>query len=118
MNEKSALDVARAYHAAWTAGDFDAAGSWLADDLETDVPVNAYASKDEFLQAVKGFGSRARDVRVLAEFGNPGEALLLYDMDVDPIGPFRVAEHFTVSGGRITRIRHVHDTAPFRAAGS
>jgi hypothetical protein len=29
----------------------------------------------------------------------------------------RVAEHFTVVGDRITRIRHVHDTFALRAAG-
>jgi hypothetical protein len=34
-----------------------------------------------------------------------------------PIGPLRVAEHFTVEQGLITRIRQVHDTASLRAAG-
>ena len=34
-----------------------------------------------------------------------------------PIGTLRVAEHFTVGHGKITRIRQVHDTAAVRAAG-
>ena len=117
-HDETALEVARAYHAAWAGGDFDAAGRRLADDLETDVPINTYAGKEDFLAAVRAFGSRATRVRVLAEFGNGDEALLLYDMDGLPIGPFRVAEQFTVSGGRIRRIRHVHDTAALRAAGA
>jgi len=117
-SKETALDVARAYHAAWTGGDFDAAGRRLADDLETDVPLNTYAGKEDFLAAVRAFGSRATGVRVLAEFGSGDEALLLYDMDGLPIGRFRVAEQFTVSEGRIKRICHVHDTAGLRAAGA
>ncbi|MBA3807430.1 MAG: hypothetical protein H0X28_03405 [Solirubrobacterales bacterium] len=43
--------------------------------------------------------------------------MLLYDMDVDGLGEMRVAEHFTVAGDQITRIRQIHDTALLRAAG-
>jgi hypothetical protein len=43
--------------------------------------------------------------------------MLLYDMDVEKLGAMRVAEHFTVQNGRITRIRQIHDTAAVRAAG-
>jgi hypothetical protein len=43
--------------------------------------------------------------------------MLLYDLDAEPLGTLRIAEHFTVAGGKITRIRQVHDTAAVRAAG-
>jgi hypothetical protein len=55
-------------------------------------------------------------VNLLAELGNDDEAVLLYDMTL-PIGELRVAEHFTVAGGRIHRVRQIHDTATLRAAG-
>ncbi len=42
---------------------------------------------------------------------------LLYDMHVQRLGMLRVAEHFTVEGGKITRIRQIHDTTAIRAAG-
>ena len=45
------------------------------------------------------------------------EGMLLYDMDVPHLGTLRVAEHFTVENGKITRIRQIHDTAALRAAG-
>ena len=45
------------------------------------------------------------------------EAMLLYDLQAGPIGTMRVAEHFTVRDGKISRIRQVHDTAAVRAAG-
>jgi len=113
---RTALDVARAYHLAWTAHDFDAARRFLAADLATDVPINTYAGRDDFAAAVASFGALAEHVDLLAEFGSGDQALLLYDMHTQPYGRFRVAEHFTVSGGLIQRIRHVHDTAVLRGA--
>lgn len=116
-DDSGALAVARAYHRAWTGGDFDEAGRYLAEGLETDVPINTYRSKAEWLRAVQGTGQAASSVHLLAEFGTRDEALLLYDMRLDPIGDLRVAEHFVVADGRIVKIRHVHDTAALRAAG-
>lgn len=116
-NDDGALTVARAYHRAWTSGNFDEAGRYLAEGLETDVPINTYRSKAEWLRAVQGTGQATSSVNLLAEFGAKDEALLLYDMRLGPIGDLRVAEHFVVAGGRIVKIRHVHDTAALRAAG-
>jgi len=116
-SDDGALTVARAYHRAWSGGDFDEASGYLAEGLETDVPINTYRSKAEWLQAVQGTGQATSSVRLLAEFGTRDEALLLYDMRLDPIGDLRVAEHFMVADGRIVKIRQVHDTAALRAAG-
>ena len=116
-SDDGALTVARAYHRAWTGGDFDKASQYLAEGLETDVPINTYRSKAEWLQAVQGTGQATSSVHLLAEFGTRDEALLLYDIRLDPIGDLRVAEHFVVADGRIVKIRHVHDTAALRAAG-
>jgi limonene-1,2-epoxide hydrolase len=113
----SALAVARAYHRAWESRDFDQAATYIADDLVTDVPINAYRSKAEWLQAVRETRQVTSGVHVLAEFGTADEALLLYDLRLDPIGNLRVAEHFVVASGRIVQIRHVHDTFALRAAG-
>lgn len=113
----SALTVARRYHQAWTSKNYDAAGRCLAPELETDVPLNAYANAAQFVEALAGFGPLVTSVDLLAELGDNDEAVLLYDLELAPIGRLRVAEHFTVSDGRITHIRHVHDTAALRAAG-
>lgn len=111
------LETVRGYHDAWTTNDIEGAGRYLAPDLETEVPINSYESASDFLEAVAQFGRLVRKVDLLAEFVHENEALLLYDMDVDSIGTMRIAEHFTVADGRITRIRHVHDTAALLAAG-
>jgi len=112
--DEAALDVARAYHDAWTAHDFAAARRFLAVDLETDVPINTYQGREDFAAAVANFGSLAERVDLLAEFGSGDQALLLYDMHTEPFDRVRIAEHFTVSNGLIRRIRHVHDTAALR----
>jgi len=114
---RTPLEVARRYHRAWTSRNFDAAGGLLDPKLETDLPLNDYARREDFAAALAGFGALVNRVEVLAEFENGDEALLLYDLEVDGIGPLRVAEHFTVADGRITRIRMVNDTAELRKAG-
>jgi len=113
-SDRTALAVARAYHRAWTSRNFDDARGYLAPDLKTDVPINSYTGRDDFAAAVATFGSLADRVELLAEFGTDNQALLLYDMHTQPLGRFRVAEHFTVDGGLIRQIRHVHDTAVLR----
>jgi uncharacterized protein YndB with AHSA1/START domain len=112
-----ALAVAQRYHRAWTNRDFEAAVACLDEDLETDVPLNTYATKAEFAEALTRFGAVVQRAELLAALEGDGEALLLYDMVTAPFGTIRIAEGFTVRNGLITRIRHVHDTAALRAAG-
>jgi limonene-1,2-epoxide hydrolase len=111
-----ALHVVRAYHRAWTTHDFDQAARRLAETLVVEVPINNYASKGDFLAALQMTRQMTSQLDMLAEFGTAGEAMLLYDMQL-PMTDLRVAEHFTVVDGQITRIRQIHDTAALRAAG-
>jgi hypothetical protein len=112
-----ALSTVRAYHHAWTTKNFEAAAGLFASDLKVEVPINEYPTAESFAKALAGFGALVRRVELLAELAQGDEAMLLYDMDVERLGTLRVAEHFTVKRGRITRIRQIHDTASVRAAG-
>ena len=109
--------IVRAYHDAWTSGDFATATALLAGTLTVEVPVNDYPTAESFAAALRSFGSMVTKVDLLAAMSAGDEAMLLYDMDAGPVGTLRVAEHFTVDGGKITRIRQIHDTAAVRAAG-
>jgi uncharacterized protein YndB with AHSA1/START domain len=109
-----ALRVALAYHAAWTGGRFDDALALLVDDLQTDVPINSYASRAEWAEALTAFGSIVDRADLVAALGDGTEAVLIYDMHTAPYGVLRIAEHFTVADGSVVHIRHVHDTVPFR----
>jgi ketosteroid isomerase-like protein len=108
------LTLVRRYHDAWTSKDFDGAAALLADDLEVEVPINGYPTREAFAAAVEGFGSLARAVELRSAMSAGDEAMLLYDMDVEGLGDLRVAEHFTVRNGRIARVRQIHDTAAIR----
>jgi hypothetical protein len=112
-----ALSIARAYHRGWTTKNFDEAIGLLSGELKVEVPINNYPTRESFAKAVAAFGSMTTHVDLLAEFGHDDQAILLYDMDVEGLGRMRVAEHFTIGDGQITRIRQIHDTAALRAAG-
>lgn len=115
--EKSdAFVIARRYHDAWWSGDFDAAGGYLAADLRVEVPINAYPTGSAFIRALQQTRQMASTLVMICELGGPTDAVLIYDLTL-PICVLRVAEHFTISGGYITRIRQIHDTAALRAAG-
>jgi len=111
------LSVVRAYHRGWTSKNFEQAIRLLAPGLKVEVPINDYPTAESFAQALAGFGALVQSVTLLAEFAQENEAMLLYDMEVARLGKLRIAEHFTVVNGKITRIRQIHDTAPVRAAG-
>jgi len=117
MSPDDAVSVAREYHDAWTATEYERAGSLLADEIVVEVPINEYPTKASFAQALAAFGSIVRHVELLSAIGGNGEAMLLYDLDADGLAQMRVAEHFTVQDGKIIRLRQIHDTAAVRAAG-
>lgn len=117
MSRHDTAAIVRAYHNAWTRKEFDEAVAILADDLVVEVPINDYPTAQSFAAALKSFGSMTTNVDLLAVMSADDEAMLLYDMDVERLGTLRVAEHFTVDGNKIIRIRQIHDTAAVRAAG-
>jgi len=117
MVDATPLEVARTYHRAWTSRNVDSARELLDPELETDLPLNHYAGREDFAAALAGFGAIVNRAELLAEFENGDEALLLYDLEVNGVGSLRIAEQFTVANGQITRIRMVNDTAELRKAG-
>jgi hypothetical protein len=117
MTNQNAAEIVREYHDAWTGRDFARAAALLSDTLAVEVPVNDYPTTESFVAALRSFGSMVTGVDLLAAMSSGPEAMLLYDLDVRRLGRLRVAEHFTVGHGKITRIRQIHDTASVRAAG-
>ena len=117
MSTHDTAAIIRAYYDAWTAKDFDQAASLLAEGLTVEVPVNVYPTTESFAAALKSFGSMTANADLLAAMSADSEGMLLYDMDEQGLGTLRVAEHFTVEDGKITRIRQIHGTAALRAAG-
>lgn len=116
MPRAGALPVVRRYHEGWTSKNYEQAIDLLAPSLKVEVPINIYPTAESFAQALRSFGDVVTKVDLLSEMSHGDEAMLLYDMHVEQLGTLRVAEHFTVTDGRITRLRQIHDTAQIRAA--
>ena len=112
-----ALSIADAYYRHWTSKRFDEAITLLAPEVEVEVPINEYPTRESFGAALKQFGSLVERVALISELAGDNEAMLLYDMDVRGVGSLPVVEHFTIRRGAIVRLRQIHDTAPIRAAG-
>jgi len=117
MTAENPRSVVRTYHESWTSKNFDQAIALLSPTLKVEVPINHYPTSESFAEALIGFGSIVTNVELLSEMSDGDEAMLLYDMEVSQLGMLRIAEHFTVADGKITRIRQIHDTAALRAAG-
>lgn len=118
MTTSETLKVVDAYCEAWTARRFDDAVALLAPSLRVEVPINSYPTTESFAEALRQFGSKITSVDMLSEMADDDEAMVLYDMNVSGIGTMRIVEHFTVDGGKIVRLRQIHDTAPIRSAGN
>src|ERR1700753_4203570 len=118
MNPGNTSEIARAYHRAWTVDkDFATAAGLLAEDLRTDLPVNVYAGKEEFVEAITGFGGLIAGVEMLGAIAAGNEAVLIYDLDMPPLGVLRMAEQLTVVDGRVPSVRQVAAPATLPAAG-
>jgi ketosteroid isomerase-like protein len=117
MDTQDTATAVRAYHDARTRRDFATARALLASPLAVEVPVNDYPAAESFAAALAGFGSTVTGAELLAAMTDGDEAMPLYDLAARPAGMLRVAGHFTVADGKITRIRQIHDTVAVRAAG-
>jgi limonene-1,2-epoxide hydrolase len=111
------LDIVKKYYSSWVGKDFSSAVALLSPHLTIEVPINRYPNRESFMKAVEITGSLVVRIKLLGEFTNGGEAMLLYDMELKGLGNLRVAEYFEVVGGFITLIRQIHDTYALRNAG-
>lgn len=117
MTEKSpALQIALAYHEAWTNKDLDRAMSYIADDVVCDAPAGRIEGADAYRAFMAPFVLILRDAKLIAAFGDDATALVMYDTATVPVPSAPGAECVTVEDGKITYSRFLFDRAPFQAA--
>lgn len=110
-----AKSIVETYHRAWTNGDYDAARKLLADNLDFQGSIDTFQRADDFIMALRMFGSMLKGVTMLNSFYSADGAALLYDCETNsPAGVIRTAEFFTVREGRIVKIRLVFDATKLR----
>jgi ketosteroid isomerase-like protein len=118
MTEHSspALQVALAYHQAWTSKDVAAAMRHLADDIVCDAPAGRIEGVQAYRQFLGPFAQMLISTELLAAFGNETKAVLVYDTCTPPVASGPGAECLTVRDGKIVYNRFIFDRLPFEAA--
>ncbi|MEM7443560.1 MAG: nuclear transport factor 2 family protein [Pseudomonadota bacterium] len=93
------------FHSWQEPSDFDAFRACLADDIAFDGGAMKIEGADALTDMIKQTGSPWQDVTLLASIFNEDGGALFYDGAEKQSGTqMRVAEHITVTDGRISRV--------------
>jgi len=113
---RTALQVALAYHRAWTGNDLDTAMEHVADDVACSTPAGELTGAEALRGFMGPFAGMLLGARVLAAFGDEETAVVCYDTQTVPVPSAPAAECLTVRDGLIVALRIIFDRAPFDAA--
>jgi hypothetical protein len=111
-----ALQVALAYHRAWTSKDLEQAMTYVAEDIVCDAPPGRIEGAAAYRAFLAPFVQILRSTELIAAFGDDQTALVMYDTETIPVKSAPGAECVTVKQGRITYSRFLFDRTPFDAA--
>lgn len=111
-----ALDVAMAYHQAWTNKDLDLAMSYVAPDIICDAPAGRIEGIAAYREFMAPFVQMLINSQMIAAFGDEEKALLMYDTQTALVESGPGAECVTVENDKITYSRFIFDRTPFDAA--
>jgi hypothetical protein len=111
-----ALDIALAYHRAWTSHDLEKAMTYIADEIVCDAPAGRLEGAAAYRQFMGLFLQILTGSELIAAFGDDETAIVVYDTETVPVKSAPGAECVTVKDGRITYSRFIFDRAPFDAA--
>jgi hypothetical protein len=110
------LQVALAYHRAWTRGDFERAMTYISRDIHCQAPAGPVVGAEAFRGFMEPFTRKLKNSRLLAAFGDGDSALLMYGTETAQVAEAPGAEWHTVSEGKIVRMRIIFDRLPFDLA--
>lgn len=116
--EHSPAAIARAFTRAWTSDDADAAATYVADGVVFDGPLGHVEGKTAYIESlrvlVRNLG--VTGVRVLADFGDATQSLIMYELLTSRYGALLCAKLLSVKGGLIERDLLTFDSYPIRKA--
>jgi hypothetical protein len=111
-----ALDVALAYHQAWTSHDLDKAMSYIAEDIVCDAPAGRLEGAAAYRDFMGPFVQILTGSELVAAYGDDAKAVVVYDTETVPVKSAPGAECLTVKDGKIIHSLFIFDRAPFDAA--
>ena len=113
---RAALDIALAYHEAWSNKDFERAMTYIADDIVCEAPAGRIEGADAYRAFMGPFVELLERTRMLAAFGDDDTAIVFYDTNTIPVKHAPGAEYVTVADGKIVHSHFIFDRLPFRQA--
>lgn len=113
-----ALQIALAYHQAWTSHDLEQAMTYIADEIVCDAPAGRLEGAVAYREFMGPFVQILTGSKLIAAFGDDETAVVVYDTETVPVKSAPGAECVTIKDGKITYSRFIFDRAPFDAARS
>lgn len=89
-----ALQVALAYHEAWTSKDFERAMTYISENIVCDAPAGRLEGAKAYRDFMGPFVQIVTRAHMIAAFGDQTTALVMYDTDTVPVknAPGRVRD--------------------------
>ena len=112
----TALQVALAYHRAWTSHDFELAMTHIDAGIVCDAPAGRLQGDAAFRDFMAPFENILTGSHLVASFGDDTTAVLVYETSTVPVEDAPGAECLNVANGKITHMRIIFDRLPFDTA--
>jgi hypothetical protein len=112
----AALNVALAYHEAWSSKDFERAMTYIAADIVCEASAGRIEGAEAHRAFMGQFVGILEGTRMIAAFGDDETAIVMYDTDTVPVKHAPGAECVMVADGKIVHSYFLFDRLPFREA--
>jgi hypothetical protein len=97
------LEVALVFTHAWTSHDLNKAGSYVAEDVVFDGPLQQSTGIAPYLEGLTKLSEAVKAFDLIAAFGDDEKALLMYRLHTEPFGILTCAKCLEVRGGKIVK---------------
>lgn len=102
MAQKTAFEIVKDYHRAWTSNDIDRAMEYVADDIICRAPGIDLVGKDAYRAFIAGFAPRLTGVADIASFSTDDQVALFYYPQTAVTSTAPATECFTIRDGKIS----------------
>lgn len=116
MTGQTPLQIALAYHQAWSNRDLDRAMTYIATDIVCDAPAGRIEGAEAYRAFMAPFVQMLKGTKLLAAFGDDTTAMVMYDTRTVLVDSAPGAEWVTVTNGKIASSRFLFDRLPFEEA--
>jgi hypothetical protein len=110
------LEIALAYHQAWSGQDLDRALTYLDEQIVCDAPPGRLEGIAAYRAFLTPYLAGLLGTTLLGAFGDDRTAMVMYDSATVLVPSAPGAELVTVRGGRIVHSRFLFDRLPFHLA--